>query len=68
MRRYIEWLGTNRKKIRIISHIIMVVALVNIALAVLTGSFEASKDFHIISFFTQLVTFFIIQTVFAEEA
>lgn len=61
------WFHDNRKKIRILSHIVILITMVNTVVAMITGRFAQYPDFFIGALILQLITFALIQYQFREN-
>lgn len=61
------WLYAHRRKIRIISHIALMMAVLRVALAFTVESYFEYRDLSILTLILQMITFAVIQTLYADE-
>lgn len=62
-----DWMYSNKRKIRIASHVLLILTIINIAISMFLENFSLYLEFFIWTFIAQLIAFIFLQILFKED-
>lgn len=62
-----DWMHSNKRKVRIASHVLLILTIINISISMFLENFSRYLEFFMWTFITQLIAFTLLQILFKED-